>query len=220
VNGAFVSLAAALADPRTSARIGTLDLVTAVAIGKAGVYKSVTEAATIARVARDAGIAVKAKVATGKIRFTDPAVRAKAAQMLAAGTRVIVGTVNHYIYLTDVRDDGVVVHDPAGARVTPGLTGYLFLRAGNGAAIAAEFLKMDAGRQAAAVRRVSTNPAAAAVVNELPTIAALPVKERAAALKRMAAAHSGHVETGVSNFYATSEFKEHDLRLMVTLARS
>ena len=214
----FVDLAAALDDPRVSARIRTLDLVTAVAIGKQGTYKSVTEAGTIARVARDAGIATKARVAAGRIHLADPQVRAKAARMLADGTRVIVGSVNHYVYLTDVRDDGVVVHDPAGARVTPGLTGYLFVRPGNGAAIANEFLKMDAGRQAAAVRRATTNPVAAAVINELPAIAALPVAERAAAAARVGAAHPGHVETGVSNFYATSEFRENDLRLMVTLS--
>jgi hypothetical protein len=128
--------------------------------------------------------------------------------------------VNHYVYLTEVRDDGVVVHDPAGARVTPGLKGALFVHAGNGAAIAKEFLRMDAGRQEAAVRRVTTNPAAAAVINELPPVAALPAAERAAAVARVAAAHPGHVETGVSNFYATSEFTEHDLRLQVTLSAS
>ena len=216
----FVDLAAALDDPRMSARIRTLDLVTAVAIGRHGSYKSVTDAGTIARVARDAGIATKAKEATGQIRFTNPAVRAKAAQMLADGTRVILGTVNHYVYLTEVRGDGVVVHDPAGARVTPGLKGYLFVHAGNGAAMAAEFLKMDAGRQAAAMRRVTTNPAAAAVINELPAVAALPKAQRAAAAAQVAAAHPGHVETGASNFYATSEFAANDLRLRVTLSRS
>jgi len=36
----------------------------------------------------------------------------------------------------------------------------------------------------------------------------------------VAAAHPGHVETGASNFYATSEFAENDLRLRVTLSRS
>jgi hypothetical protein len=214
----FVDLATALDDPRTSARIRTLDLVTAVAIGRHGSYKSVTDAGTIARVAKDAGIAAGAREATGGIRFTDPAVRAKAAQMLADGTRVIVGTVNHYVYLTEVRDDGVVVHDPAGARVTPGLKGYLFVHAGNGAAMAAEFLKMDAGRQDAAVRRTSTNPAAAAVIGELPAIAGLAAKDRAAAVTQLARAHPEHVETGRSNFYATSEFAENDLRLRVTLS--
>ena len=220
VGGTFVDLAAALDDPRMSARIRTLDLVTAVAIGKHGSYKSVTDAGTIARVARDAGIATKATEATGQVSFTKPAVRAKAAQMLADGTRVILGTVNHYVYLTEVRGDGVVVHDPAGARVTPGLKGYLFVHAGNGAAMAEEFLKMDAGRQDTAVRRVTTNPAAAAVINELPAVAALPKAQQAAAAAQVATAHPGHVETGASNFYATSEFAENDLRLRVTLSRS
>ncbi len=67
----------------TSARIRTLDLVTAVAIGRHGSYKSVTDAGTIARVARDAGIATKARRRPGSILFSDPRVRAKAAQMLA-----------------------------------------------------------------------------------------------------------------------------------------
>lgn len=218
VGGNFVDLATALDDPRTSAKIRTLDLVTAVAIGAHGSYKSVTDAGTIARVARDAGIATKAKEATGRIRFTEPAVRAKAAQMLADGTRVIVGTVNHYVYLTEVRDDGVIVHDPAGARITPGLKGYLFVHAGTGASIAAEFLKMDATRQATAVRRVTTNPAAAAVINELPAIAGMDKKEQAAAVKQLAKDHPQYVETGRSNFYATSEFAENDLRLRVTLS--
>jgi len=218
VGGDFVDLATALEDPRTSAGIRTLDLVTAVAIGRGGSYKSVTEAGTIARVARDAGISTKAKVATGRTRFTDPAVRSRAAQMLADGTRVIVGTVNHYVYLTEVRDDGVVVHDPAGARVTAGLKGHLFVHAGKGAAIAAEFLRMDATRQATAVRRVTTNSAAAAVVNGLPAIAALDKKDQAAAVKQLAKDHPEHVETGRSNFYATSEFADNDLRLRVTLS--
>jgi hypothetical protein len=218
VGGNFVDLATALDDPRTSAKIRTLDLVTAVAIGAHGSYKSVTDAGTIARVARDAGIATKAQEAGGRVRFTEPAVRAKAAQMLADGTRVIVGTVNHYVYLTEVRDDGVVVHDPAGARVTPGLKGYLFVHAGTGASMAAEFLKMDATRQATAVRRVTTNPAAAAVINELPAIAGMDKKDQAAAVKQLAKDHPQYVETGRSNFYATSEFAENDLRLRVTLS--
>ena len=49
--------------------------------------------------------------------------------------------------------------------------------------MAVEFLKMDAGRQATAVRRVTTNPAAAAVINELPAIAALPKAQQAAACR-------------------------------------
>ena len=182
----FVDLAAALDDPRVSARIRTLDLVTAVAIGKQGTYKSVTEAGTIARVARDAGIATKARVAAGRIHLADPQVRAKAARMLADGTRVIVGSVNHYVYLTDVRDDGVVVHDPAGARVHARPDG-LPVRPCRQRCGHRERVPQD-GRGPPGRRRApgTTNPAAAAVINELPAIAALPVAERAAAAARSA----------------------------------
>jgi hypothetical protein len=217
IGGKFTDLAAALEDARLAAKIRTIDLVTAVAIGKQGSYGDVTEAGTIARIAKDAGIAT-AEVAKGAIRLSDPKVLQKAAGLLAAGKRVIAGTVNHYVYLTEVRGDGVVLHDPAGARVTPGLAGHLFVHAGDGAAIAAEFLKMDAGRQAVAVRRVTTNPAAAAVINELPAIAAMAKGDRAAEVKRLADEHPERIETGMANFYATSEFAANDLRLRVTLS--
>jgi hypothetical protein len=217
VGGSFVSLEQALDEPATLARIQTLDLVTAVAIGKHGGYADVTEAGVIARVARDAGLA-NAEVATGKIRLTDPGVRAKAATMLAAGKRVIAGTVNHYVYLLEVRSDGVLVHDPAGARVTPGLSGALFVHTGKVNSIAHEFMNMDAGRRETALRRVSTNPAASAVINDLPAIASMSKADRAAALKQLAQAHPGTISTGARNFYATSEFAANDLRLRVTLS--
>jgi hypothetical protein len=217
VGGAFVPLAEALDDPHTVGRIQTIDLVTAVAIGPHGEYGSVTAAETIARVAKEAGLA-NADVATGKIYFTDPKVREKAAKMLADGKRVIAGTVNHYIYLLEVRSDGVVVHDPAGARVTPGLKGALFVHNGNGGHIAREFLAMDTVRRETALRRVSTNPKAAAVVNQLPDIAAMKGAEQAAALKKLAKEHSDYISTGATNFYATSEFQENQLRLRVILS--
>ena len=218
IGGSFVSLEQALDDPTTVPRINTLDLVTAAAIGKHGSYKSVTQAATIARVAQDAGIA-SAKEETGQIHLSNPKVRARAAQMLADGKRVIVGTVNHYVYLVEIRGDGAVVHDPAGARVTPGLTGALFVHSGTAAHIAGEFLGMDAERQQTALRRVTTNPEAAAVINALPSIAAMSTKaERAAAVKQLSLAHPGQIATGPLNFYATNEFTANDLRLRVTLS--
>ena len=58
------------------------------------------------------------------------------------------------------------------------------------------------------------------MINELPAIAALPKAQQAAAAAQLATAHPGHVETGASNFFATSEFAENDLRLRVTLSRS
>ncbi len=191
--------------------------MTAVAIGKVGGYGDVTVAATIARVAREAGLAT-AEAATGPVRLSDPKVKASAAQMLAAGKRVIAGTVNHYVYLIEVRDDGVVVRDPAGARVTPGLSAPVFVHSGEAPHIAREFLAMDADRREAARRRVATNARAAAVIGELPAIAAMSKADQAAALKALAKAHPGHISTGAMNFYGNSEFAANDLRLRVTLS--
>ena len=217
VGGQWVPLAGALDDPKIAPRIETLDLVTAVAIGTHGGYGDVTLASTIARVARETGLAT-AETATGPVHLADREVRAAAAQLLAQGTRVIAGTVNHYVYLVEVRDDGVVVHDPAGARVTPGLTRPIFLHAGAAGKIAREFLSMDGERRATAVRRVATNPPAAAVVHELPRIATLSEADRATALRALADAHPEHIATGALNFYANDEFAANDLRLRVTLS--
>ncbi len=76
---------------------------------------------------------------------------------------------------------------------------------------------MDAGRRETALRRVSTNPAAAAVVGELPAVAAMSTADRPAAVKQLAQAHPGTISTGAMNFYATSEFAANDLRRRVTL---
>ncbi|HEX5416323.1 MAG TPA: hypothetical protein VFZ25_11700 [Chloroflexota bacterium] len=216
VGGKWLPLAEALDDSKVVDRIETIDLVTAVAIGKQGGYGDVTNAKTIARVAQDTGLAT-AEVATGKVHLSDPTVRESAARMLAAGKRVIAGTVNHYVYLVEIRDDGAIVHDPAGARVTPGLDGKLFLHQGGAQSIAREFFGMDAGRRETALRRVSTNPKAASVVNELPRLADLPQKDRAAALQTLERAHPEEIATGAANFYATSEFTANDFRLRVTL---
>jgi hypothetical protein len=219
VGGKWVSLAKALDDPKIADRIELIDLVTAVAIGKHGEYADVTTAKTIARVARETGLAT-AKEATGPVHLSDAKVRGAAAQMLAEGKRVIAGTVNHYVYLIEVRDEGVVLHDPAGARVTPGLTAPIFLHNGEVSQIAHEFFKLDAQRRATALRRVSTNAEAAAVVNELPRIAEMPKADRVDALRELARAHPGHISIGALNFYAISEFAANDLRLRLSLSEA
>jgi hypothetical protein len=218
VGGVWVPLGEALDNAGTVARIQTIDLVTAVAIGRSGEYQDVTDADVMSRIARDAGISADAAQATGKVKLTDPTVRQRAAQMLADGKRVIAGTVNHYVYLLEIRADGVLVHDPAGARVTPDLVKPYFIHSGAGAHIAKEYLAMDAGRRTNAVRRVTTNPTAAAVINQLPGIAALAGQERAVALKQLAKDHPEYISTGALNFYANSEFEENHLRLRVTMS--
>jgi hypothetical protein len=218
VGDKWVSLAEALDDPKVVERIALLDLVTAAAIGEHGAYQDVTVPGTIARIAKESGLAVGSATVRGQPRLATEKGRALAQEMLASGKRVLAGTVNHYVYLIEVRDDGAIVHDPAGARVEPKLKGPVFLHGGSASSIAREWSRLDATRREAAVRRVSTNPPAAAVVNRLIEISAMPEDERKADLLHLAKDNPGHIATGARNFYAATEFSDHDLRLVVSLA--
>ena len=218
VGGQWVSLADALDDPKVVDRIALLDLVTAAAIGEGGNYQDVTVPGTIARVAKQSGLAVASESVRGQPRLATEKGKAMAQEMLASGKRVLAGTVNHYVYLIEVADDGAIVHDPAGARVEPKLKGPVFLHGGGARSVAREWSGFDTTRREAAVRRTSTNPDAAAVVNRLVEIWATPEAERNAVLASLVKDHPGHIATGARNFYATSEFSDHDLRLVVSLA--
>lgn len=218
VGSKWVSLAQALDDPKVVDRIALIDLVTAAAIGEHGAYQDVTLAGTIARVAKESGVAVKSEAVRGQPRLATEKGQAMAKEMLASGKRVLAGTINHYVYLIEVRDDGAIVHDPAGARVEPKLKGPVFLHGGSASSLAREWSKFDSARREAAVRRVSTNPEAAAIVNRLVEIESLPDAERKPALANLAKEHPGHIATGARNFYAAGEYADHDLRLVVSLA--
>ena len=216
VGGKFVPLETALDDPKIAGQIALIDLVTAAAIGEHGGYKDVTVPGTIARVARESGLAAGSETVRGQPELTSAKGLALAKSLLASGKRVIAGTVNHYIYLIEVRSDGIVAHDPAGARVEPTLTGPLFLHTGSANSMVREWASFNAIRRERAVRRVSTNSEVAAIVNRL---AEIPDGDRAA-LAALVKEHPGRFFTGRQNFYATSEFAENHLRLMVSLSRS
>lgn len=218
IGGKWVPLAEALDDPKIADRIALIDLVTAAAIGEEGEQKTVTVPATLARVARESGLAAKAETVRGQPQLATKTGRTLAREMLASGKRVIAGTINHYVYLIEVRDDGVIVHDPAGARVEPTLTGPIFLHGGTVNGIASEWSRLDAVRRERAVRRVSTNPVVAAIVNRLVEIWAMDETERKPSLAALAKEHVGHIATGSTNFYATSEFAENQMTLKVSLA--
>ena len=103
VGKTFVDLAAALDDPRMSARIRTLDLVTAVAIGKHGSeqvgdgrrHRSPASPGT-------RGIATKAAEATGQIKLSrSPRSAPRPRRCWPPARAWILGTVNHYVYLTE-----------------------------------------------------------------------------------------------------------------------
>ena len=218
VGGQWQPLAEAIDDPKVVDRIALIDLVTAAAIGEHGAYPDVTAPATIARIAKASGLATGSETVRGQPRLATAKGKALAQEMLASGKRVLAGTVNHYVYLIEVGDDGAIVHDPAGARVEPKLKAPIFLHGGGARSIAREWSGFDTTRREAAVRRVSTNPDAAGVVNRLVEIWAIPEADRKAALASLAKDNPGHIATGARNFYATSEFSDHDLRLVVSLA--
>ena len=201
-----------------SSRPTPLSYVTMAAIGEHGAYPDVTAPATIARIAKASGLASGSETVRGQPRLATAKGKALAQEMLASGKRVLAGTVNHYVYLIEVGDDGAIVHDPAGARVEPKLKAPIFLHGGGARSIAREWSGFDTTRREAAVRRVSTNPDAAGVVNRLVEIWAIPEADRKAALASLAKDNPGHIATGARNFYATSEFSDHDLRLVVSLA--
>jgi hypothetical protein len=213
----WVPLDKALDDPKVAERIDLLDLVTAAAIGQHGTYQDVTLAGTIARIARESGLATKSESVSGQPKLETEKGRAMAAELLVSGKRVIVGTVNHYVYLIEVRGDGVIVHDPAGARVEPSLARPIFLHRNEVSDIAVEWSTLDSTRRERAVRRISTNAQAATIVNRLGEISAMAVTEHKSALAALAKEHRGDIAMGASNFYATNEFSENKLRLMVSL---
>lgn len=212
----WTPLAEALDDPKILDRIALIDLVTAAAIGEHG-YGDVSLPGTIARIARESGLAVKSDTIRGQPRMATEKGRTMAKEMLAAGKRVIAGTINHYVYLIEVNDDSVILHDPAGARVEPGLTGPVFLHGGSAASIAREWSRLDEGRRKIAVSRLSTNPEAAPIVNRLAEISAMEETERKPAIATLAKDHPGHIATGARNLYTSSEWAAHDLRLCVSL---
>lgn len=108
-----------LKTPALLALVQLEDLAIAAAVKSTDSYKGVTFLGTIMKIAKESGIASAAR--TAKETEEDlwkPEAREAAKAALAKGQRVVCGTINHFVYLTEVRDDGIVVHDPAGLRAT------------------------------------------------------------------------------------------------------
>ncbi len=218
---AFVDLAEALGDPRKAERIYLVDLVTAAAIGSTRGYPSVTKWSVIAEIARRTGLARTSKELYGAPSLTTAKGRAYAKDLLARGDRAVAHTVNHFVFLLDVRDDGILVHDPAGARVQPDLSGKLFLHRGYAPGLAGEWRSFDDARRAAATRRVSENPRTSPLVGAL---AGLPLdkkpadKEWVAAVKALAKEYPGRYDTGERNFYPLADVETFGLELAIKIS--
>src|SRR5262249_4417586 len=129
----------------------------------------VRNAGTILQVAKLTGVATGGK-AGGLDDLNDPAVRRRIGEHVRSGQRVLLGVQGgpgHYIYLVDMRDDGLIAHDPAACRrqreapfsLPPGARSEKLVPWMN--------LLGTPGWPEAAKRRLSHNPPALAVVERL-----------------------------------------------------
>src|SRR5262245_16800645 len=129
----------------------------------------VTNAGTILKVAKLTGVATGGKAA-GLDDLNDPAVRRRIGEHVRSGQRVLLGVQGgpgHYIYLVDMRDDGLIAHDPAGCRCQREKP--FFLSTGPRADWLLTWMNLlgTPGWPEAAKRRLSHNPTALAVVERL-----------------------------------------------------
>jgi hypothetical protein len=217
VGGKVVSMKKIINDSALIAKVQLEDLVIAAAVIGGG-YDAVTSPLTMLNVAKASGL-VKGGSAPSKDRdLKDPAVLARAKTLLAEGKRVIVGTVNHYVYLTAVLDTGILVHDPAGARVTvSGDPKYLWPgKASDKLGVWDKAIKSEPLRSTT-LRRLSHNPEALALFEQECQALDLSGSEKTAARAEVKKDHPGFIATGANNFYSIEEFAEYNCRIRVIL---
>ena len=157
----------------------------------------------------------KAYASTEKMK--DPVVLARAKTLLAEGKRVIVGTVGHYVYLTAVLDDGILVHDPAGARVqVSGTPKYLWPGSAAG-----KLGHWDGGLKGdllpTTLRRVSHNAKVRAAFEQEAAALTLKGQARTDARNAVKQDHGGTLNTGENNFYSLDELDTYNCRIRVIL---
>ncbi len=213
-----VTLAKALGDAKVLAEVQLEDLVTAAGVKSAGSYKGVTQLGTIAKIAKLSGIASGAKIAGDKEQdLWKPEVRAQTKAALESGKRIVAGTVNHYVYLTEVLEDGIIVHDPAGLRVS--ITGDSFIHPGTPEDKASSWVSRlkEPARQATALRRASKNDAVLTAMQRVQEVNGLKGKPKSEALAAWKKEGGGAVETGKGNFYGLDELKKYNCRVRIVL---
>jgi len=216
--GKRVALKSALGDASLLAKVQLEDLCIAAGVALGGNFKAVTMTGTMLSVAKQSGLVTGGKAYGHSEKMADPEVYARAKALLAEGKRVIVGTVKHYVYLTAVRDDGILVHDPAGARVTvAGSPKYLW--PGTAASKLGHWdggLRSEALRRVA-LRRVSHNPKVRACFEQEAAALDLTGADRKSAREQVKKDHPGTLDTGANNFYGLDELTEYNCRIRVIL---
>lgn len=218
IGGKRVALSKVLSDGSMLAKAQLEDLCIAAAVKIGGSYDSVTMTSIMLKVAKKSGLVKDGTAYASTEKMTDPAVLERAKELLASGNRVIVGTVNHYVYLTAVRDDGILVHDPAGARVSvSGDPKYLWPgKASDKLGHWDSALRKDSLREVA-LRRVSHNPEVLAAFTQEAAALSLSGDEKKAAREAVKQDHPGTLNTGANNFYGLDELAEYNCRIRVVM---
>jgi hypothetical protein len=220
INGKEVPLSKALADDKLANQIAVPDLLIALGVETYANDKlsNLGNWGTLAALADDLGIAHSAgKKGMGGDSLNTPEARRQAKQRLDQGEQIIVQTPNHICYLVDASDEGVVIHDPAGARLAP--QGALFIDSGAPADLWSwrwlPRIKTEA-EQETARRRLSRNPEALAVVELLIKASSGDGAEKEDAKKQLKAMKSP-VEMGANNFYSATDIADYKLGVAVDL---
>ncbi|MFO0745471.1 MAG: hypothetical protein U1F43_07345 [Myxococcota bacterium] len=212
-------LEAVLKDPQLLAQVQLEDLVIAAAVKGENSFQAVTHHGAFARVAKASGLVKSAKLVGDKEQDLSKAgVREQAKEALARGQRLIAGTTGHIVYLTEVLDDGIVIHDPAGLRVA-NAGKEQFLHPGAPLQRGSEWVSRlgPADKRAIGLRRASTNPEVQAIIQRVAEIDAMKGKAKNQALEAWKHEGGGWVETGKANFYSLADIKAFDCRLIVSL---
>jgi len=211
------SLKSIINNPSLLAKVQLEDLCIAAAVAIGGSLDAVTMTGTMLKMAKKSGLVSGGKAYASTEKMRDPAVLARAKQLLAEGKRVIVGTVGHYVYLTAVLDDGILVHDPAGARIqVSGSPKYLWPGKASG-----KLGHWDNGLKGAhlqtTLRRVSRNKAVHAAFTQEAAALELKGQARKDAREAVKQAHPGTLNTGENNFYGLDELDTYNCRIRVIL---
>ncbi len=223
VGGVYVLIADVIADPKLLAKARVQDLAAAAVLvqnlnQKGEHLNDLLSHGLLMQIATKIGLKAEShgKGWHGTDSLADPKLRTKVKEMLDQGTRVVGGTHNHVVYLVDARDDGVVMHDPAGARLALDAPWFLNSGEASGRWISALF---DAKRRETAVRRASTNPELQPVMQRLVEIAEMdkgPARTKATA--GLGKEFPGFIAMGANNFYDVADIVELKATISFTLS--
>jgi hypothetical protein len=218
IGGKEVPLTKALADDALAQRIAVPDLITALGLETYANKKlgALGDWDTLANLAGDLGLAHNAP-ALKDGSLAHPDARKHAKERLARGEQILVHTPHHICYLVDASEEGVVINDPAGARLAP--EGALFIDSGSPSELWdwrwLPRLK-SASEQETARRRLARNPQALAVVEQLIALKELKGQAYKDAVKQIKSMRES-VPMGADNFYSAAECAPYDMGIAVDL---